>query len=220
MQFLACWGRKHLTKYEQMTPHSTVLLVAVWGRIGRMSTRLERLIALWRTGLLPAPRASRAGEVRIRVRTPSTIPTIPAWLLVAVHEDDKHSCFGRPATCSRAMRFFPTKKRLMDNLTTAVSIFGAALKSKLSGKGVAGAPEDQLRAPLEHLIAAIAVIVLFKPGDVVRWVSPRFRRSKPGRIMRSKSATGWLVSLRSRRPAKAPIRASSRTTTTAPNGTS
>ena len=31
----------------------TVLLVAVWGRIGRISTRLERLIALWRAGMLP-----------------------------------------------------------------------------------------------------------------------------------------------------------------------
>jgi len=51
----------------------TVLLVAVWGRIARMRTRLERLVTLWRAGTLP-------------VRTPSIIPTIPAWLLVAVRE--------------------------------------------------------------------------------------------------------------------------------------
>ena len=37
----------------------TVLLVAVWGRIGRISARLERLIAQWRAGTLPAPRAQR-----------------------------------------------------------------------------------------------------------------------------------------------------------------
>ena len=65
----------------------TALLVAVWGRIGRMRTRLERLIALWRAGILPTPRKSRAGEVHISsVRTPSIIPTTPAWLLVAVRE--------------------------------------------------------------------------------------------------------------------------------------
>jgi len=52
-------------------------------------------------------------------------------------------------------------------LAEAVSRFGATLKSKLSGKGVTGAPEDQLRAPLERLIADLAEIVLFKPGEVV-----------------------------------------------------
>ena len=52
-------------------------------------------------------------------------------------------------------------------LDQAVSRFGASLKAKLSGKGAAGAPEDQLRAPLEALIADLAGIALFKPGDVV-----------------------------------------------------
>ena len=65
----------------------TVLLVAVWGRIGRMRTRLERLIARWRAGTLPALRKSRAGETRPPVvRAPSIIPRVPAWLLVAVRE--------------------------------------------------------------------------------------------------------------------------------------
>ena len=66
--------------------HLTVLLVAVCGRIGRMRTRLERLIALWRAGMLPKPCKSRAGEVRTSVRVPSMIPTVPAWLVVAVRE--------------------------------------------------------------------------------------------------------------------------------------
>ena len=39
----------------------TALLVAVWGRIGRIRRKLERLIALWRAGMLPKPRKSRAG---------------------------------------------------------------------------------------------------------------------------------------------------------------
>ena len=66
--------------------HLTGLLVAVWARIARMRTRLERLVALWRAGMLPAPRKSRAGETRTRVRTKSEIPTAPAWLLEAVFE--------------------------------------------------------------------------------------------------------------------------------------
>ncbi len=54
-----------------------------------------------------------------------------------------------------------------DTLAEAVSRFGAAMKSKLSGIGATGAPEDQLRAPLERLFADISEFVLFKPGDVV-----------------------------------------------------
>ena len=70
--------------------HLTVLLVAVWGRIGRIATRLERLIALWRAGMLPTPRASHAGGTRVGVRKPSELPTVPAWLLVAVREAAPH----------------------------------------------------------------------------------------------------------------------------------
>ena len=68
--------------------HLTVLLVAVWGRIGRIHTRLARLIALWRAGMLPKPRKSRAGETQTRTSTRATsaLPTVPAWLLVAVRE--------------------------------------------------------------------------------------------------------------------------------------
>ncbi len=62
----------------------TVLLVAVWGRIGRMRGRLERLIARWRAGTLPAPRKSRAGEVRGAPGIRIAFPTAPAWLLVRV----------------------------------------------------------------------------------------------------------------------------------------
>ncbi len=52
-------------------------------------------------------------------------------------------------------------------LDSASSRFGAVLKAKLSGKGALGAPEDQLRAPLEALVSDIAEILLFRPGDVV-----------------------------------------------------
>ena len=54
-----------------------------------------------------------------------------------------------------------------DLLADAISRFGATLKPKLSGNVLAGAPEDQLRAPLEHLIGDLAHILLFKSGEVV-----------------------------------------------------
>ena len=48
----------------------------------------------------------------------------------------------------------------------AVSAFGAAVKAKLSSAAIAGAPEDQLRGPLEALIHAMAKSTLALPGDL------------------------------------------------------
>jgi hypothetical protein len=65
----------------------TVLLVAVWGRIGRISARLERLVALWRAGMLPKPRVRRGQVAGTAPRVVvSGLPRIPGWLLVAVRE--------------------------------------------------------------------------------------------------------------------------------------
>ncbi len=61
----------------------------------------------------------------------------------------------------------PIRMSPPDKLAEAVSRFGAALKAKLSGKGVIGAPEDQLRAPFESLLADMADLLLFSPGKVV-----------------------------------------------------
>ena len=61
----------------------TVLLVALCGRIARMGTRLDRLVALWRAGKLPKPRAPRVEGVRVRAAqmTPRVrFPTAPGWL--------------------------------------------------------------------------------------------------------------------------------------------
>ena len=52
----------------------TVLLVAVWGRIARMGTRLERLVALWRAGKLPKTRTPRVEDKP--VRTPTAKPKV------------------------------------------------------------------------------------------------------------------------------------------------
>jgi hypothetical protein len=52
-------------------------------------------------------------------------------------------------------------------MTEAVSAFGASAKAKLSAKGITGAPEDQLRNPLEALIQDAAQLAGLKPGSVV-----------------------------------------------------
>ncbi len=64
----------------------TAFLVAVWGRVGRMRTRLEKLIILWRAGMLPKPleRASVAGapsDGRVKNFNP---PTQRGWLIARV----------------------------------------------------------------------------------------------------------------------------------------
>lgn len=48
----------------------------------------------------------------------------------------------------------------------AISAFGKRTKAKLANVAVSGAPEDQLRAPLEMLVADLALIAGFQPGLV------------------------------------------------------
>ena len=67
--------------------HLTVLLVAVWARIARMRTRLERLIARWRAGKLPKARAPRVAGERAsaprgaaKIRFPTAIGWVPRML--------------------------------------------------------------------------------------------------------------------------------------------
>ncbi len=52
-------------------------------------------------------------------------------------------------------------------LDSAVSKFGATAKQKLSNVAVVGAPEDQLRAPFEQLLADLCELNQFKRGSVV-----------------------------------------------------
>ena len=53
------------------------------------------------------------------------------------------------------------------SLQAAVSAFGREAKSKLSNPVASGAPEDQLRAPLEALIPNLAELAGLRPGTVV-----------------------------------------------------
>ncbi len=52
-------------------------------------------------------------------------------------------------------------------LQEAISRFGLEAKSKLSNPSASGAPEDQLRAPLESLIGRLAELTGLPPGTVV-----------------------------------------------------
>jgi hypothetical protein len=52
------------------------------------------------------------------------------------------------------------------SLASAVSAFGSAAKSKLANPAVSGEPEDQLRAPLEHLVLDLAELCGFPREQV------------------------------------------------------
>ena len=52
------------------------------------------------------------------------------------------------------------------DLAAIVSAFGAATKRKLSNKAATGAPEDQLRAPLEELVYSLAELTGLTRGHV------------------------------------------------------
>jgi hypothetical protein len=52
------------------------------------------------------------------------------------------------------------------SLASVVSAFGAACKAKLANKGAVGAPEDQLRGPLENLFHGLAEVVGLAPADM------------------------------------------------------
>ncbi|MBY0333460.1 MAG: hypothetical protein K2X49_22610 [Acetobacteraceae bacterium] len=51
-------------------------------------------------------------------------------------------------------------------LAEAVSRFGRAAKAKLANRAISGAPEDQLRSPLETLIEDLAALAGHAPGSV------------------------------------------------------
>ncbi len=51
-------------------------------------------------------------------------------------------------------------------LADAVSAYGASVKAKLANVAISGAPEDQLRSPLETLIRDLAAIEGMSPNAV------------------------------------------------------
>src|SRR5437660_11101360 len=53
------------------------------------------------------------------------------------------------------------------SVASAIATFGAKAKEKLTNPSVTGQPEDQLRAPLEQLLADFAELSHLKNTDVV-----------------------------------------------------
>jgi hypothetical protein len=112
-------------------PALTALLVAVWGRIGRISTRLERLIALWRAGMLPAPRVRRG---RVPGAAPrkivAVLPRVPAWLLVAVRDAAPYGTrleeMLSEAECVEFLAAAPQARRLLRPLCRMLGVGVAA----------------------------------------------------------------------------------------------
>ncbi|WP_375458476.1 type ISP restriction/modification enzyme [uncultured Enterovirga sp.] len=51
-------------------------------------------------------------------------------------------------------------------LQTAISAFGASAKAKLANPAIKGAPEDQLRGPLETLVSQLSIVAGQPPGAV------------------------------------------------------
>ena len=74
-------------------------------------------------------------------------------------------------------------KNIIVNITlkSAIATFGASAKAKLANPAATGEPEDQLRAPLEHLIGDMAELCGF-PRSIVAAVgetaSPSSRRDQ------------------------------------------
>ena len=105
----------------------TALLVQVWGRIGRISGRLERMITLWRAGILPTLRAPRgkvpgmAGRKIVRV-----FPATPAWLVVAVREAASLAAMLQntlsEAECEEFLAAYPQARRLLRPLCRMLGV--------------------------------------------------------------------------------------------------
>ena len=106
----------------------TALLVAVWGRIGHIRTKLERLIRLWRAGRLPqrrAPRARRQG-LPTGEKMISVFPTAPAWLVAAVREAQAagaqlEAMLSRDE-CVRFLAEVPQARRLLGGLCRMLGV--------------------------------------------------------------------------------------------------
>ena len=127
----------------------TVILVALWGRIARRGSRLDRLITLWRTGKLPKKRACRGRRDRMRRdAAQSQFPRAPAWLVgtlgyeVAVfggqltHAMDDAECAAFLAACPQAGRVLRPMLRML-GVAPLPAVLGAPVAQVRSAAVVA-----------------------------------------------------------------------------------
>jgi hypothetical protein len=66
-----------------------------------------------------------------------------------------------------------------DSFSDAISAFGVSTKAKLSNPAIGGAPEDQLRAPLEALLKALALGNVAHPVHLVGETTLSHLRIRP-----------------------------------------
>lgn len=66
--------------HAQRNPALLALMLLVQTRLSRAMTRFAALVAQWRAGTLPQPRASRAGQTRTHAPSPH-LPAEHGWLV-------------------------------------------------------------------------------------------------------------------------------------------
>lgn len=105
-------------------------------------------------------------------------------------------------------------------LAEAVSRFGAEAKKKLSNLAATGAPEDQLRAPLERLFADLEAVLGMAAHDAVLVGESSLSdlKTRPDYAVTRKNALIGFIEVKA--PAKASSRRTSPTNTTRISGKS
>jgi hypothetical protein len=141
------------------------LALVVWGRLGRMAQRFERLVAQWRAGTLPKVRGPRPGRVR-KARDAPRLPDGPAWLVGYVREvavyglQVEHFLSGEE--CKRFLAEVPQAGRIVRPLLRMLGV-GADLTKPRKVRPVWGAP---VAGPT---VVAPAGLVI-GPGGRLIWV--------------------------------------------------
>ncbi len=110
----------------------------LWNRVGRMGRRLERLIAQWRAGTLPAPRAqdSEKGKRKDRVRSPKiSFPEGHGWL--AARMPDIHQKLGdwqlmvSQEECARFLAEVPQARKIVGVLARMLFVPAGKIAAKV-----------------------------------------------------------------------------------------
>jgi hypothetical protein len=146
------------------------LVLVVWGRLGRMAQRFERLVAQWRARTLPLAQEPRAGGARPgRERKTSDGPRLPdgpGWLVgyvrdVAVYGSQlEHFLSGEE--CKRFLAEVPQAGRIVRPLLRMLGV-GVVLTEPRKARPVWGPPVVQ------PAVVAPAGLVM-GPGGRLIWV--------------------------------------------------
>lgn len=75
------------------------------------------------------------------------------------------------------------------DLRSAIATFGVAARSKLANPGARGEPEDQLRSPLEHLLADLGELSGI-PRSEISAVGESSSKSSPNPLCKVVGVTG------------------------------